>query len=194
MKLFKVKIKGTTALMHHRFTEEALFGLLGPKTKKKKSEEPRTPREIAESHAYKGTDGSFYIPTEMVGGAFALAASEYKLSSTSRKSLKTVAKAAFRPTQETATLKNDGQPIKDFEVDVRRATNHKVGAVAVCRPRFDRWEAEFDVQIDTDISPDKTALEILQEAGKKSGIGSFRVSKGGFFGQFNVIEWKEITT
>lgn len=179
--------------MHHRFTEEALFGLLAPKGKKKPVQEVRTPREIAETHAYKTTDGKFYIPTEYVAGAFAGASSEYKLSNTSRKSLKGVAKAVFRPISEMAILiDHDGKYLKDFEVDVRKATNHLAGAVAVCRPRFDKWAVEFDVQIDDSIIPEKTALEILEESGKKIGIGSFRVARGGFFGQFQVTNWEEI--
>lgn len=192
MKLIDVELTGVSAYLQHRFSEESLFGLLAPKTKKKVVEEVKTPREIAEKHAYKGKDGTFYIPLEQVSGAFAYAASDYKLSSTSRKSLKTVAKGIFRPASETATILDlDNRPVADFETDVRRAVNHKSGAVAVCRPRFDQWKVRFQVELDDSILPEKTALEILNDAGKRSGIGSFRVSKNGFFGQFAVTSWKE---
>lgn len=83
-------------------------------------------------------------------------------------------------------------PVSDFEVDVRRATNHQKGAVAVCRPRFDKWFAEMELHIDDDIVSIETVNDMLQDAGKRSGIGSFRVSKGGIFGKFQVIEFKEL--
>jgi hypothetical protein len=188
MKRFDVVLKGTTPLLHHRMTEEALFGLLGAKTKKKKAAEERTPRQIAEEHAYKTTDGHYYIPLSYVSGAFAHVASDYKQSNSQRKSYKAIAGGVFRPLAENATLfdPETGALLQSFEVDVRKATNHKAGAVAVCRPRFDRWACKFQIAVNTDLMPADTAHQILNDAGQRSGIGSFRVSKGGYFGQFNV--------
>lgn len=192
MKSVKIKIEGITPLLHHRMRDEELFGLLGAKSKKKKVKEELTPREIASSYAYKNDQG-FYIPMEYIVGAFKHVASDYKQANTARKSIKTVAAGVFRPMQGTATLMDEkGVPIKDFEVDIRKATNHQKGAVAVCRPRFDRWRADFEIMIDDSILSVEVAQEILQDAGKRSGIGSFRVSKGGYFGQFRILEWDEL--
>lgn len=193
MKTIEVEIEGTTPLLHHRMPEEELFGLLGAKTEKKKAKEELTPREIAERYAYKNDAGQFYIPMEYVVGAFAHVASDYKQKNTTRKSLKTVARGIFRPAQDSAVLLNKAnEPLTSFEVDVRKATNHQKGAVAVCRPRFDCWKARFRINVDTDIVATETANEMLNDAGKRSGIGSFRVSRGGYFGQFIVTEWKEV--
>ena len=193
MKLIEVEIKGVTPLMQHRFPEDVLFGLLGVKTEKKKVEEALTPREIADKHAYKATDGSYYIPTQYVVGAIKHVASDYKQTNSQRKSLKLVATGAIRPVAETSTLLDEAdKPITSFEVDVRKATNHQKGAIAVCRPRFDRWRTKLTLQIDDSIVPQKTVLDMLSDAGKRSGIGSFRVAKGGVFGQFQVVSWKEL--
>jgi len=193
MKLFNVKIEGTTPLLHHKMTEEQLFGLLGAKSKKKKIKEERTPREIAETHSYKNIDGSYCIPLSMISGAFSHVSSDYKQKNSARKSIKAVAGGVFRPQGEFTTLiDKKGKPIKKFDVDVRKATNHQKGAVAVCRPRFDKWNTEFKVQVDDSILETEVALEILEDAGRRSGIGSFRVNKSGYFGQFSVIEWREI--
>lgn len=194
MKTYSVKIVGLTALMHHRMTEEQLFGLLGAKSGKKKDKVVRTPQEIAESHAYRDPDGSFVLPTSYLSGAFAQAAGDYKQTSSARKSYKSIAGGIFRPQQEFVQLKNaKGKPIVKFDTDVRKATNHKVGAVAVCRPRFDEWQTSFDVTIDEDLISQETAHAILSDAGKRVGVGSFRVSKGGYFGQFQITEWKELS-
>lgn len=193
MKQVEIEIEGITPLLQHRMTQEELFGLLGAKTERKKAKEVLTPREIAEKYVYKSESGECYIPMDYVVGAFAHVASDYKQKNTARKSLKTVARGIFRPSQESATLLDkDNKPLKDFEVDVRKATNHQKGAVAVCRPRFDTWKTKFKVMIDDDIVATETAHEILNDAGKRSGIGSFRVSKGGYFGQFIVTKWTEL--
>lgn len=192
MKTFKIKIKGTTPLLQHRMTEEELFGLLGAKTRKNKDKGEETPREIAEKYAYKNGDGTFYVPAEYLAGAFAHVASDYKQKNSVRKSLKTIAKGIFRPCSDRFLLKDaDGNAITNFEVDVRKATNHQKGAIAVCRPRFDEWTLDAEVSINDDLASPDTVLEILNDAGKRSGMGSYRVSRGGYFGQFQVIEFKE---
>jgi len=193
MKTFEVKIEGVSPLLHHRMPEETLFGLLGAKAKKKAVKVEETPREIADKHAYKNKDGSYYIPLTMISGAFQHVSSDYKQKNSARKSIKAVAGGVFRPTEERATLTDkEGKPIKAFEVDIRKATNHLKGAIAVCRPRFDKWNCKFSVQVDDSILEPEVALEILQDAGRRSGIGSFRVNKSGYFGQFSVLEWKDV--
>lgn len=195
MKTVKVKLKGVTPLLQHRFTEDELFGLLGAKSSKKKDKGEETPRQIAEKYAYKSDDGTFYIPTEYISGALTYVATEYKQKNSQRKSLKQIIKGVVSPSNISAQLFSDEEmasPIKDFEVDVRKATNHQKGAVAVCRPRFDKWFTEIELQIDDDIVAAETVLEMLQDAGKRSGIGSFRVSKGGIFGKFQVIKFEEM--
>lgn len=193
MKTFRARLKGSTPLLHHRMTEDALFSLLGTKAKKKKVSVEKTPRELAQEHCYQNDDGSCYIPTGYISGAFAHVASDYHQKNSARKSYKAIAGGVFRPIGEKAPLHDKyGKVIKKWEVDIRKATNHKIGAVAVCRPRFDEWETTVDVQINEELLPPDLALQILNDAGQRAGIGSFRVCKGGYFGQFAVTHWDEI--
>lgn len=193
MKTLKIKIQGLTPIMHHRMTEEAVQTLIGvSKSEKKKDKEIKTPREIAQEHAYK-VGGKFVIPSGYVVGAFKHAASDYKQKNSIRKSMKSIAAGAFVPCDAFIELKTkEGDQIKDFEVDIQKATNHKAGAVIVCRPRFDDWAAEFNVEIDDDLISEEKAIEILNDAGRRAGIGSFRVCKGGVYGKFIVKSFEQI--
>lgn len=192
MKRFSVTIKGITPLLQHRMREEELFGLLGKKSEKKKDEAELTPRDIAEQYAYKGKNG-FMIPTAYIVGAFKAVASEYKQKNSQRKSIKSIAGGIFRPEDEFVDITDfESKPLKSFEVDIRKATNHQKGAVAVCRPRFDQWQSKMNVTVDETLIAPSTVLEMLNDSGKRSGIGSFRVSKGGYFGQFQVTEFVEL--
>lgn len=192
MKRYLVKIKGSTPLLHHRMREEDLFALLGTKSKKKKDKEELTPRQIAEKYAYKLGD-AFCIPTGYIVGAFRGVASEYKQQNSQRKSIKSIAGGVLRPEEEFAVIKDhDNEPLTDFEVDIRKATNHLKGAVAVCRPRFDRWQLDTVLVIDDSLVSPEVVLEMLADSGKRCGIGSFRVARGGYFGQFSVTEFSEI--
>lgn len=192
MQIFNVEIRGTTPLLQHRMQEGAILALLQPAGKKKKVDEVRTPREIAEGYVYKGSGGTYVVPREYLVGAFKHVASDYKQKNTARKSYKTIAAGIFRPNEKFSTLLDfKDRPIKKFEVDVQKATNHKAGAVCVCRPRFDEWKCKFSVSVDDEVIAPEVALEILQDAGKRAGLGSYRVAKGGYFGQFQVVSWKK---
>ena len=194
MKTFEIELTGITPLLHHKMTHEQLMGLLGGKKGvKKKPENVRTPREIATDHAYGDSKTGYTIPTGYICGAFKNVASDYKQMDSSRKSYKSIAGGIFRPVEEYAKLTDKkGNILKKFEVDIKKATNHLKGAVAVCRPRFDTWKIKLEIMIDDSIIEPSMALRILEDAGIRSGIGSFRVSKGGYFGQFQVTSWKEV--
>lgn len=192
MKRFEIEIKGTTPLLQHRMTEEELFGLLGTKSTKKKDKEEQTPREIAEKYTYKDETG-YCVPTSYLVGAFKNVASEYKQKNSQRKSLKSIAGGILRPEVEFSSILDESdKPLKNFEVDIRKATNHQKGAVAVCRPRFDKWKLKTTIVVDDELVSPDTVLDMLNDAGKRSGIGSFRVSKGGYFGQFVVTKFEEL--
>jgi len=192
MKRFKIRVKGTTPLLQHRMRDEELMALLGTKTAKKKDKEEQTPREIAESFAYKNEHG-FVVPTSYIIGAFKSVASEYKQKNSVRKSLKSIAGGIFRPESEFVQLiDSNSKPLNTFEVDIKKATNHQKGAVAVCRPRFENWEIELTATINEDLVSPDVVLEVLNDAGKRSGIGSFRVSKGGYYGQFCITNFEEV--
>lgn len=192
MKTFKTKIEGVTPLMQHRMPEETLFGLLGAKTKKKVDKETLTPREIAEKHSYMH-DGHVYVPADYIVGALVHVSGDYKQRNSTRKSLRAIIGGVVRPTSHKIFLyTKDGSPVSTFEVDVRKATNHTKGAIAVCRPRIDDWTASFELEINDDLISPETCLEVLQDAGRRSGIGSYRVQKGGYFGQFQVSLWEAL--
>lgn len=194
MKTIQVEISCVTPIMHHRMSEEAVLALLGSKATTKKEKVVRTPREIAEEAAYRTSDGLFFIPGGYIIGAFINAAANYKRSDSSKKSLMSLAGAAFRVSEEQIVLLDPktNKPIKDFEVDVRKGNNGLKGAICVCRPRFDQWKCRFAVTLEEDMISSETANKVLTDAGRQVGIGSFRPAKKGWFGQFMITEWKEL--
>ena len=120
MKRFKIKLEGTTPLLHHRMREEELFALLGTKSTRKKDKEEKTPREIADSHAYK-VGNTFVIPTGYIVGAFKGVASEYKQKNSQRKSMKGIVGGIFRPENEFEVL-TDKEVKENFKNYKRQAS------------------------------------------------------------------------
>src|SRR5271167_3005565 len=114
--LIEVWVAGTTPMLQHRATEEALSG----KTRPNMPGEDENPRDIAERAVYRLESKQLAIP----GGAFARmireAGGSHK-SRGSRKSLKYIVPAAVVVLDDLCGLYlNDRKtPLKDYEVDSR---------------------------------------------------------------------------
>lgn len=48
------------------------------------------------------------------------------------------------------------------------------------------------LEIEETILDPSNVHEMISDAGRRAGIGDFRPSKGGPFGRFQLIEWKEL--
>lgn len=191
IKTYAVRLDGITPLMQNRMTEESILDLMAPKGAKKKVKGYGTPRQEAERKVIYGKGGTCMFQTEGIVQAFKYSAGEFKQGG-SKKSYKTVAASIFTPVEELIPIKTKaGKEVTDFEVDVRRGNNFQAGAIAVCRPRFDDWSLDFHVEVDTDMIDESLVIQILSEAGRRSGLGSFRVSCGGRFGKFSVVNFQE---
>jgi len=188
MKLIGVKIKGVTSLLQNRFNENAEV----PKETRTVLILRGTPREEAEKVTYRDKQGRFYFPGSAISRMLREVASNHKLKG-SRKSAKYVVPAAVLVMDDALTICNgDGKPAVDFEVDSRPVVIPATkGRIMRHRPRFDVWSASFTVRINDLILPVDFIHKLLTEGGEQHGIGDFRPEKGGPFGTFQVIEWRE---
>jgi hypothetical protein len=81
---------------------------------------------------------------------------------------------------------------RKYDIDVRRAVVQKQGILRA-RPLLKKWELEFDLLVnEEDVSPDffPVLRMIVEDTGRKVGIGDFRVERNGPFGKFQVTSWK----
>lgn len=190
MTTIQVQIQGTQPLLQHRFSEDAEAA----QSTRKQLIKSETPREAAQKVAYIAPDGTHYFPGAAISRAIREAGSNHK-SRGSRKSLKFVVPSALRVPHDTIQLVNgDGKtPIRDFEVDSRPVVIPSTkGRVMRHRPRHDKWGAIFTLCIDETILPLDVIHQLLTEAGTQLGIGDFRPEKGGPFGTFQIVLWKQI--
>jgi hypothetical protein len=194
VKTFSVEIKGTTALLQHRFGEAAEGE--GVKASRNILVQRGTPREEAQKVVYQLPDGgSFYFPGAAIARLLREAGGNHKLKG-SRKSAKFVVPAAVLVLDDGIVINNgDGKPANGFEVDSRPVVIPATkGRVMRHRPRFDVWSAKFSLRVNDGVLPPDFVQQLLTEGGQQIGIGDYRPEKGGPFGTFNVAEWKELKT
>jgi hypothetical protein len=187
MKLVDIEIRGVTALLIHRFGEEAEVG----KQTRHAVVKARDPREEATKAAYIAADGTYYFSAFAIPNAMGAAGANHKLKGT-RKTLRFVVPSAVRLQVEAITILNGNGPAKNFEVDSRPVTIPATkGRIMRHRPRFNEWGARFILGIDDDQLSLENAHMLLNEAGASIGIGDFRPEKRGPFGTFRVTSFKE---
>jgi len=82
----------------------------------------------------------------------------------------------------------------DYAIDTRRAVVQR-NAVMRSRPRLNTWGMEFTLSIDDEDFPTQQSVNdlraVLEDAGKRIGIGDFRPQCYGPFGKFSVEHWQE---
>lgn len=189
MKIVQVQIKGISPLLQHRFSENAEAG----KSTRAVHVKEETPREQAEKVVYRTDEGRFYFPGAAISRMLREAGGAHKQRG-SRKSLKYIVPAAVIVPEEAIPIRNgNGKSFaKDFEVDSRPVTIPATkGRIMRHRPRFDDWSAKFALEIDDELLSGETIHQLLEEGGRRIGIGDYRPERGGPFGRFQVIEWKE---
>lgn len=192
MKSFNVTIEGVSSLLQHRFSEEA-EGDSGKATRTVLVSRG-TPREQAEKNAYRYPDGSLYHPGASIARLLREAAANHKMTGT-RKSAKAVVPAAVIVLDDALPLHEPGgkkKALSSFEVDSRPVVIPATkGRVMRHRPRLDKWAATFTIQIDESLLPAEFVHQVLEEGGRRLGIGDFRPEKGGPFGRFAITKWQE---
>lgn len=189
MKL-SIRIEGTTPLICNRFTdvdaESSSAGVRGSGAARDRG----TPLEIAESKLYKGLNGKLMIPQPNLmrclveGGRFHKAG---KTQLTTSKSSHMYACVDIEGAEIPVIHK---QP---WKVDTRAVRIPSTGGrILAHRPMFDDWALEFVVDLDTSIVGAKVFRLVVDDAGKRIGLGDFRPATKGPYGKFVVTKWQEI--
>jgi hypothetical protein len=197
MLLVNVKLRGTSPLLMNRMSESVLEGLR-TKVKKPKAKDighVRTQRQDAEDKVY--LDGRHpIIPGQNLMSCLIAAGVFVRLDAKRQVS---TGKSTLLP--GLMSLLDFSLPVVDpdtgkpavWEPDLRKGTNPNGNeAVAICRPRFDRWATNVRVEIDDGEIGENTIRSLWDMAGRRIGLGDFRPARKGIFGQFVVECWKRL--
>lgn len=179
----KVTVEGISPLLQNQLTDETQLQIeSSSKTSMKTKKKQMTPREAAESVCYRDNKGEMYQPSTQMFAACINAGKYHKIG---RKQLDRHVAACF--TIEEQLLYHG---TNDFEVDSRWVRNPFTKGVQIKhRPRFDQWKLTFHLLLDDEIIDVDTAYSIVQDAGRRVGIGDFRPQCRGPFGKFVIVEW-----
>lgn len=184
---FSAIIEGLTPLICNKFTDAAAEASSSGTRSSAAGASRGTPREIAESKLYIGLSGKPTIPQPNLlrclveGGRF------HKVG----KAQVTTAKSSMLYSCvdiEGAEVEIEHE--QPWRVDTRAVRIPSTGGrILAHRPMFDDWRLSFTLDIDDKIISPNLARAIIDDAGKRVGLGDFRPATKGPYGRFNVALW-----
>lgn len=180
-----VVIEGVTPLLMNRFTEANEVSVSGGTSATYKSGKG-TPREQAEPKRYADKNGMLFIPGPNIFATLVAAGVFHKVGKSKLTTMKTSLIPAGIMVEELVCPLNTDQ----WEVDSRSVVIPSTGGRIMChRPRIDKWECPFTLDIDETMFSPALVRAIIDDAGKKIGLGDYRPSRKGPFGRFVVKTW-----
>lgn len=186
----QVRIKGLSPLLMNRFTEKNEIAVSGG-TSAALVGDKGSPRDQATPKAYRDKDtGKLYVPGPNIFASIISAGRFHKVG----KSKVTTQKSSLVPAGVTVVDLVCPLNTSEFEVDSRSVVIPSTGGRIMChRPRIDEWELSFTLEVDTTFFPANLVRSLVDDAGKKVGLGDYRPERKGPFGRFTVVSWKEFS-
>jgi len=192
----KITIQGITPLLMNRFTEEAEIKVSGGTAVTFRGDKG-TPREQAESKRYSDPDGFLFVPGPNIFSCLIAAGAFHKAGRSKLTTHKTsLIPAGIAIDDLVCALVNENdEPEKDWEVDSRSVVIPSTGGRIMChRPRVDKWRLSFVADVDTSMFSPTLVRALVDDAGKKIGLGDYRPARKGPFGRFVVVRWQVLET
>jgi hypothetical protein len=184
-------IEGTTALICNKFGDAAAWASTNGTRTAVVGGSKGTPLEIASAKVYEGLDGKPMIPQPNLmrclveGGRYHKAGK--KQITTNKESLL------------YACVDIEGAEIplvhrEPWRVDTRAVVIPATGGrVLAHRPMFDDWSLTFVVELDETFIAPTLWRAIVDDAGRRVGLGDYRPSKKGPYGKFVVTSWQVLS-
>lgn len=187
---FNVKIMGLSPLLMH--SSKGMKHRAEPKAADESGATKNLPvqsiEEEAEEGAYRMAGRQLYVPGSAIREALITACKGYEIEVAGKKRKQplwaVMAASVFLP-QAEIPLYREGEPIRDYEIDLRRVVVARSGVVRA-RPSVRLpWEMEVVVEYDAgQWTSTGMIVEMLNNAGRFPGLLEFRPEKGGTFGRF----------
>ncbi len=197
--------KGSTLLMAP-MSKEKLNEIRGGPGGRKPVVRDLPAEEEAARQIYRDSDGRIGLPTYMLRKALVLAGTKVPL-----RGKVNVTRASDGATELHSFLwildnflvftnipAGSEEQKKHWQVSLVRGSQTQTkgkggGAVAIVRPEFPQWEFTVTIHFDETRAHEDVIKRLFTEAGLTQGLGSWRPNRGGDHGQFEVVEWTDIT-
>jgi len=178
LKATKMKIRGTSPLICHKWSEKAKRGMLEKQMGKNKvkARAKKDPKGDYEDSLYKLQGGGFGFP------AVAFKAAMVRAAKSIDGLTMTDARQMFRILADDGDLvKINGEPsMREDMVRIQQTTDIRY------RGEFREWSADLSFHYNAAVISLETLAALIQLAGFSVGVGEWRPEKSGTYGTFEI--------
>ena len=183
-------IEGTTPLLINKFTDEAALAATSGMRGSSAGADRGTPREICETKLYLDSEGRYCIPQPNLLRCLVDGGSFHKIG---KRQVTTKESSMVYACLDIPGLSIPIEHQQPWSVDLRPIVIPATRGRILCpRPRFDDWSLSFEIVLATDIIGPGLIRKIVDDAGRRIGLGDFRPARKGPFGKFVVTYWQEV--
>jgi len=180
-------VTGLTPLISHKWSEKAKKQMLDKQMKKSVKQKPaKNPEQEYRDSLYllshgEHPDGPYGFPACGFKAAAVRAAKQTTMTMTDARSLFYV----VPDDGELVQIHGDRPHLRQDMVKINMTTDIRY------RGQFDNWHVNLNVKYNADSISQEQLLNLFELAGFTSGIGEWRMERGGTFGAFSLLNSHE---
>ena len=177
LEVYKYRIEGVSSLLMHSPQAMMESRPAGTSTKQIPSAE-----EEAEKGAYRNEDGTLYLPSAAFKASLMHGAGGRRIGKTAARTV--LAGAVFTTSPKTHLIDPEsGERLRDYRVHVARVVVQR-SSIMRARPEIERWGCVLELEVDLEFIQAFVVEELLNIAGRISGVGDFRPERRGPHGRY----------
>lgn len=178
------------ALEVHRYRVEGVSSLLMHSPRAMMERRPAgatarripTPEEEAEKGAYRDDDGFLYLPSAAFKASLMHGAGGRRIGTTAVRTV--LAGSVFTTDPNTYLIDPEtGTGLRHYRVHVARVVVQRA-SILRARPEIERWACVLEFEVDLDFTNPRQVEELMNIAGRISGVGDFRPERRGPYGRY----------
>ena len=177
LEVYRYRIEGVSSLLMHSPQAMMEGSPSGPSTKK-----IPTPEEEAEKGAYRSEEGFLYLPSAAFRASLMHGAGGRRIGRTAARTV--LSGSVFNTGPKTLLLDPEtSKRIENYEVNLARVV---IGRASIVRARLEieSWGCVLELEIDLDFTNSWQVEELLNIAGRISGVGDYRPERKGPHGRY----------
>lgn len=177
----RIKIKGISPLIMHRFSEKARKEMLDKQMKKSTPRKPKDPEEQFEQSLYRFEDGRLGFPADGFKKAMIRGAKMIGMVMTdARSSFFVEGKYSAKDDRDLVELNGDLSMREDM-VRISQTSDIRF------RGQVSDWSADLNISYNRNATTVDNLVNMLVAAGYGCGVGEWRPERDGSFGRFEVV-------
>lgn len=180
--MVKIKVKGLSPLIMHRWDEKAKKQMLDKQMKKSVKKEAKDPKQQYESSVYWMDGGTVGFPADGFKKAMVRGAKQLGLTMTDMRTgffvhgeYSQKEDRELVPIYGSVSMREDMVRIANNTSDIRY------------RGQVNNWEATLNISYNSVVVSFDQIVNMLEAAGYGVGVGEWRPERDGIFGRFEVV-------